>query len=330
MNKIAAIYTRVSTDEQAERGYSLPSQIEECENFAEQAGYTIAHTFIEDHSGVTPIADRPEGAQLIELTRHRDIDAVIVYQVDRLSREIVDLLATVQTWLRSGINVYALDIGKIDSELDIMLVIKGWQGSDERRKIVERTRRGKWAKAKAGKIVAARAPYGYRFVRSAQGQIETLEPVDERAEIVKLIYKWYVQGDETGKKLSAFQIAKKLYAMGIASPGEYDNYKIRKAAPAVWSPNTIIFIIGNEAYAGTWLYGARVGTNGKKLRPRSEWIRIPIPPIIEPDIWEAAQEQRKQNQELAKRNRKNDYLLAGRIRCACGYSMTGSITGEYK
>lgn len=44
---------------------------------------------------------------------------------------------TVRNWLRVGVEVYALDVGKIESELDIVLVIKGWQGSDERKKIRE-------------------------------------------------------------------------------------------------------------------------------------------------------------------------------------------------
>jgi hypothetical protein len=43
----------------------------------------------------------------------------------------VDLLATVRSWLRAGVEIYTGDVGKIESELDNVLVIKGWQGGDE-------------------------------------------------------------------------------------------------------------------------------------------------------------------------------------------------------
>ena len=134
MNKQAGIYVRVSTDEQAEKGYSLPSQIEACRRFAEYKGFENASVYQDDISGVTPIASRPEGGRLQHDINTGQITTIIVYQVDRLSRDIVDLLTTVRDWLGAGIEIYALDVGQINSELDIVLVIKGWQGSDERKK----------------------------------------------------------------------------------------------------------------------------------------------------------------------------------------------------
>ena len=101
--KQAAIYARVSTDDQAERGYSLPSQIEACRKFAEQKGLQVAAVYADDISGAMPISDRPEGERLRQAIETRLIRAVIVYQVDRLSRDIVDLLTTVRDWLRTGI-----------------------------------------------------------------------------------------------------------------------------------------------------------------------------------------------------------------------------------
>ena len=56
MNKQAAIYVRVSTDEQADKGYSLPSQIEACRRFAEYKGFENALVYQDDISGAKPIA----------------------------------------------------------------------------------------------------------------------------------------------------------------------------------------------------------------------------------------------------------------------------------
>jgi site-specific DNA recombinase len=228
MHKRAVLYARVSTDDQADRGYSLPSQLDLCRKYAERLGYTVIGALREDCSGATPIAERPEGKWLVAKLKRREADVVIAYQVDRLSRDIVDLLATVRSWLRMGVEVHACDIGKIESELDIVLVIKGWQGSDERKKIVERTLRGKYAKARAGKVVGAGRPlYGYQYVDDA------LVIVEHEACIVRLIYVWYTEGDGDSKSLSIFEITKKLSEARIPTPGESRNYK-RIRASGIW------------------------------------------------------------------------------------------------
>ena len=64
MDKIAAIYARVSTDEQS-RGYSLSTQVEACKHYASQQGYSLAATFKDDYSGA--MLDRPGLNQLREL-----------------------------------------------------------------------------------------------------------------------------------------------------------------------------------------------------------------------------------------------------------------------
>jgi len=125
MTKRAAIYARVSTDDQAEKGYSLPSQIEACQKFAEQKDFEVAAIYQDDISGQKAIAARPEGGRLQADIESGKIGRVIVYQVDRLSRDIVDLLTSVRDWLRLGIEIYSLDVGQVTSELDIVLVIKG-------------------------------------------------------------------------------------------------------------------------------------------------------------------------------------------------------------
>ncbi len=61
----------------------------------------------------------------------------------------------------------------------------------------------------------------------------------------------------------------------------------------------------------------------RKLRPKEEWIIVPIPAIIEPDIFERAGRQLKENFALCKRNRKNEYLLSGKIECVCGRKRAG-------
>ena len=72
---------------------------------------------------------------LLRLLGHRNENKPLVPLVcaDHIFH-VSDLLQMVRTWLRAGVEVHTCDIGKIESELDIVLVIKGWQGSDERKK----------------------------------------------------------------------------------------------------------------------------------------------------------------------------------------------------
>jgi site-specific DNA recombinase len=212
---------------------------------------------------------------------------------------------------------FSLDIGQIESELDVVLIVKGWQGSDERAKIRERSMRGKRAKAQAGKVVGVRAPYGYQHVRDSHGKVETLEPVDETAQIVKLIYQWYVYGDEKGIPLSTGTITRRLSEMGIPTPGELKEYKNRRRENCFWTRDTIVSILGREMYAGTWYFGVS--------HSRDEWIPVDVPAIIDRETWQRAQQKKSQDFELAKSYVKQDYLLSGYIRCFCGFSMVGKI-----
>jgi site-specific DNA recombinase len=121
MNKPAAIYARVATNNQVNRKNSLPSQIKNCTKFAELNGFDIAAIYQDEISGAKPIATRPDGGRLQRAIKARQIKAVIVYRLDRLSRDSIDLLTTVRDWLRDGVELYALDIGQITGELGVGL-----------------------------------------------------------------------------------------------------------------------------------------------------------------------------------------------------------------
>lgn len=329
MTKKAAIYARVSTDDQADKGYSLPSQLDGCRQYIEQLGYSIVAEFKEDNSGAIPVADRTQGKRLAEMVKFCEVDAVVVHQVDRLSRDIVDLLATVRNWLRAGVEVYALDVGKIESELDIVLVIKGWQGSDERKKIRERSMRGKRAKARTGRVVGTRAPYGYDHIRDENGKVVNFTPLEEEAKIVQLIYQWYVYGDESGQRLSAGGVAKRLSEMRIPTPGETNSGYHRSRGSGMWHAYTVLSVIERETYAGIWRFGVRIGPT-RNERPKEEWIEVEVPPLVDRETWEAAQELRGQNKRFSRRNKQHDYLLSGLIRCICGRAMSGEYFSDHQ
>src|SRR2546427_12711814 len=85
---LAAIYARVSTAEQADKGYSLPTQLAACQAMAQQEGYTVidTHVFIDDYTGMS--LNRPQFTPLLALVRQRLVQAVFVHDPDRLSRKL--------------------------------------------------------------------------------------------------------------------------------------------------------------------------------------------------------------------------------------------------
>jgi site-specific DNA recombinase len=78
---LAAIYARVSTQDQADKGYSLPTQIEACQQLAQHAGYTVpeSHIFVDDYTGTS--LNRPQFTKLRDLVRQRLVQAVIVHDL---------------------------------------------------------------------------------------------------------------------------------------------------------------------------------------------------------------------------------------------------------
>ncbi|MAF13616.1 MAG: hypothetical protein CMI53_01855, partial [Parcubacteria group bacterium] len=60
----------------------------------------------------------------------------------------------------------------------------------------------------------------------------------------------------------------------------------------------------------------KIKKTSRRKKPKEEWITIPVPSIITPELFEKARQQLETNFALCKRNKKNDYLLAGKILCA--------------
>jgi DNA invertase Pin-like site-specific DNA recombinase len=95
--------------------HGISNQIEHCQKFAVQKGFTIAGIYQDETSGTTPMAARPRGWELQQAIKQGEVEAVIVARVDRLSRDISDLIATIQDCLHAGVEIYALNEGEITS-----------------------------------------------------------------------------------------------------------------------------------------------------------------------------------------------------------------------
>jgi len=97
MNKpLAAIYIRVSTEEQAKQGTSLSAQEEALQNYAKALGYEVLKIYKDEGKSGKDIKGRPEMKQLLADAEARKFQAIFIYKLDRFSRSLRDLIETIE------------------------------------------------------------------------------------------------------------------------------------------------------------------------------------------------------------------------------------------
>jgi site-specific DNA recombinase len=318
--KYATIYARVSTEDQG-KGFSIPTQLEACQKLAEREGYTVpeSHILVDEGISGTTI-DRPGLRKLRALVNARAIAAVIVYDPDRLSRNLGHQLLLAEEFERAGVKLFIVSHPMEQGpEGWLFFQMRGALAEYERAKLMERTHRGRTGRAQAGNPWGGQVPLGYRAVREphqARWEID-----EDEAVVVRRIFAMCLSG------MSTYAIALQLSRERLLTRG--NGRRILK--PGIWQASSVHRMLTNEAYAGQTYWGKyqRTGKTTRRLRPREEWIAIQVPPILDQATFHAAQHQLQRNRELSPRNKKREYLLSGgRLRCGrCGRAMTG---GAYR
>ncbi len=304
----AALYCRVSTDNQEREGTSLQTQLENCLAYCQGKGYDVSYRFSEAYSGLS--LERPDLDKLRELVRAEQIDVVVVYSLDRLTRDPGHGVILTQETEKHRVALETVTEDVDNSELGKLITyIRGYASKLEAEKIKERTLRGKRAKALEGKIPHggfARL-YGYDYDRTSKKRIVN----ETEAYWVKQIYEWLVN-----EGLSANAITYRL--RDLKAPTKHSLY---------WNRSSLMAILKNPAYTGkTYAFTFFQGTNRRK--PQNEWIEIPgaTPAIISEELFEAAQTQLQLNYEKSKRNTKQQYLLRSHLYCQqCGHAYCGHV-----
>ena len=327
-HKRAVIYARVSTDEQAAKGYSLPTQIEACEKYAQDNALKVVAIFKDDFTGASPIETRPEGRKAYEMLRSDQAEVLIAYRIDRIVRppedgDEWDMPILIRGLAKLGKEIHTLDRGQLKTDFGSLLIamLDARSAGDERRKMIERTTRGRNRKAQEGKIPGGgKPPYGYTFADGA------LVVNENQAVIIRMIYQWYISGDDDHEPMTDYAITHKLSKMGIPTPGESTKVgrpRIRESS--MWAYGTVRRLLKTEAYAGVLRFG-RMGSyhKGEKraVRLKDELFVFDIPPIVSRDVWEAAQARREHNKRISGTKH---YLLRGMITCGCGRKMAGGL-----
>jgi len=326
----AAVYCRVSTEDQEREGTSLQSQQAACLAKAMELGYEISEdtVFIETYSGLT--IERPKLQQLRQAARDGKLGVVIAYALDRLSRDPVHCIIIQDDLERNHVKLVLVTEDIDTSDMGKLIThIKGFAAKLEAEKIRERTQRGIRERVKAGKMPSGRRArlYGYNYV-SGKGVGEGIRYENKsESKWVRQIFHWFVN-----EGIGIDRIAYKLRGLDLPTP----------SGKAIWYASEIWRILKNRAYIGeTYVFtqsfgeptrrlpkGSKTRKTGLIMKPREEWVSIPgaTPPIIDIGVFEAAQEQLKRNRERSKRNMKHEYLLSGHMKCRkCGRNYWGYV-----
>ena len=335
--RITAIYSRVSSSKQREEK-TIDSQIPALKKYAEEQGVTIPPEYIfkdEGYSGSVLV--RPGLEHLRDLAAEGQIEVILVYSPDRLSRKYAYQVLLLEEFGRCGVEVVFLKCPKANTpEEELLLQFQGMIAEYERAQISERSRRGKRHRAKCGLVnVLSGAPYGYRYIKKTDYSAASYEVIEREAEVVREIYGLF-----TGGSMSIGGIARHLNQQGIPT----------RKGQSRWERSTVWGILKNPAYKGTACYGKTEQAerqritrplrqkggfsprcSSSRVRKREDWIDIPVPAIISDDTFECAHELLERNRQLSRRNTKSPTLLQGLMVCSeCGYSLYKSSTRTSK
>jgi site-specific DNA recombinase len=334
---VAAIYARVSSDRQKEE-HTIGSQILALTEYAQNEGITIPDQWIfkdEAYSGATLV--RPGLERLRDLACEGQLEKILILSPDRLSRKYAYQVLLVEEFSRNGIEVvFIKSIQAKTPEEHLLLQFQGMIAEYERAQIVERTRRGKRFRAKSGLInVLSGAPYGYQYVKKTETSSAYYKVIEEEAKIVRTVYKLYV---EDGLSINA--IARWL-----------NNHKTpTRKKVSLWERSTIWAMLRNPAYKGTACFGKTRITERKRITrplrqrggytprsgahielPKDQWIEIPVPPIIEEDIFYLSKEKLENNKKHSPRRTIEPTLLQSMLVCkSCGYAYYRTSTKTSK
>ncbi len=315
MSKRAAIYARVSYDDRDNQGLNLAGQLEMGREYCAQKGYKVVEELAEDERGASGVKiDLPKLTRVFDLAGERAFDVLIVREIDRLSRDLAKQLVVEKELKRQGVRIeYVLYDHPDTPEGRYMKHSQAVNAEYQREDVIRRLARGKRNKIKVGSVSIGSPPYGYdRIQRDKRYSLEIYEP---EAEIVRLVYSWYVDGDQDGESMTIRGIARKLSELGIPTRKDTGRqrggYKLR--GKGKWAAGTVGEMLKNETYRGVWWWN----------KGREDSLSIDVPAIIDDDIWKQAQQRARRNKKLLGK-RVNEYLLTSHVQCGlCGSNMMG-------
>lgn len=307
----AAIYCRVSTDEQAQEGLSIQAQKEALHQYAVSHGMEVVAEYIDEGESART-ADRPQFQAMIRAAKHRPppFEVILVHKGDRFARNREDAIVFKSLLRREcGIEVISI-LEPFDSSPTgrlmegILEVIAEFYSLN----LAQEVKKGMTVRASQARALGM-CPFGITMKEDG-----TLRPVPEEAAIVKWVFEEYAK-EEAG----LLKIAEFLRSQGPAIFGP-------AAQRMKWSSIHIRNMIKNPLYTGTFVWNRRATAGGKhhKFRDSKDWIVVEnaLEPIVSTELFERANSILREHRGRRSPNI-GEYLLRGLVFCKdCGASMS--------
>ncbi len=296
-NKIAGLYIRVSTEDQAREGFSLKEQEKRLRAMCEYKGYEVYKIYKDSGISAKTGNYRPAFEELLQDIKDKKCNTIVVLKLDRLTRSVYDW-ENILKFLEENdayLDCANDDINTTNANGKMISRILTSVSQQEIERTSERTKVGLAGAIKEGHI-PARAPLGYKHID------KKLVPDPLTKDIVIRIYDLYFEG-------------KSYYNIATIFNEEQVLGKTN------WKDTGILRIISNEVYKGDYVHGKR--TN------HPTYYKDVVEPIISKEMWENCQVQKKKNQKNYMRTQ--TYIFLQKLKCPkCGRILAGGASHKIK
>ena len=311
---------RVSTGRQAEHDLSIPDQRRQLESWCRAQECIVTSEFIE--GGASAGDDRrPVFQQMIERAcdGEQAFDLILVHSYSRFFREAFEQEFYLRKLAKHGVRVVSITqpVGDESEPVHAMMrkviaLFDEYQSKENAKHVIrsmkENARQGFWN--------GATAPLGYKLVEAEKRGTKIkkkldLDPVE--VETVRLIFRLYLHGDGNSGALGVKEVVKWLNRNG---------YRTRRGES--FGVASVHKILTNTVYIGQWRFN-KTSSRTRQRKPDEEVITIPVPGLLEPQVFEQVQRQlhARSPRVVAPRVTTGPILLTGLAVCAtCRGGMT--------
>ena len=312
----AALYARVSNDRQ-DVDLSVAAQLRALRDYAKNNGYSIAREYV-DEAESGRIADRPQFRNMIDEggKATAPFQVILVWKFSRFTRKREHAVAFKSMLRRKGIRVVSITEHADDSPTGkLMEAIIESVDEFYSENLAQEVVRGMREAASRGYFLASKAPFGYNRIKVSDGVKDrpTLEIDPVAAPIVKEIFESSRRGN------GLMEICKELNGRGITNKGRH------------WQKNVVHYLLTNEAYTGTAVWGVK-----SKDEKAQEPVRVENawPALVSRETFDLVQQGLHERAPARQRPARvgSQYLLSGLLRCGvCGkpYSAQGAKSGQF-
>lgn len=305
-------YFRVSTEEQA-NNYSIDGQKTEVRRYCNGLGYNLLEEYTDKGITGTSIDKREDFKRMLrDIGKNKNIDAIVIYKLSRISRRMIDLLDTLEFLENHNVALISISDGvnTLSTMGKTIIKLVGVFAEMERDNIVEQAKNGLKERARQGLWNGGPSPLGYDNNKDGKGLVIN----GDEAETVRLIFDLY-----TNKNWGYSKICQQLNR-------NLDKHATKNGK--AWAYSTIKQILDNPIYNGYIRWGKQENWNSQRRNGTTTDFILEKgihEPIIDKDLWEKTQAKRLAVGKTPEKIKHFTYLLSGLAKCPqCGSAMVAA------